>query len=198
MIIAVDADGICCALHDEWLRRYNRDYNDTMTLDRWLGWGVEQYVKPECGLKIYDYLLQPDLYDDVKPIIGAKDGVDILRTMGHELIFVTACTYGMIDQKARWFERHGFVTPGKNGALPKEFAAVQDKNKIDAHLLIDDGAHNLRAWVEGKSRRAVMLEYPFNRFLLDEVPSQFWNWCYRATGWPAIVRHVASLDKRPT
>lgn len=194
MIIACDGDAVCCDLMPEWLRRYNQDFNDTLTLDRIRGWGLHEYVKPECGHKIYEYLGDPDLYASVQPVEGALAGVRLLREMGHTVVFATSCHYGMTDQKARWFERHGFSAAKPDGGLPRDFIAINDKLKLDADLLIDDGAHYVRPWVEEKRRRAILFEYPWNKSLLDEVPSTFWSWCHRAANWPQIVRIVESFD----
>lgn len=194
MIIACDGDGVVCNLHGEWYKRYNRDFADTMTIDRVVSWDVHKYVKPECGKRIYDYLREPDLYDHIEPIAGALEGIRAIRAMGHTVWFATACEYGMADQKARWFERHGFSEPFQGGrSLPRDFMPVQDKNALDAHLLIDDGAHNVRAWVEQKQRKAILLDYPHNRSLDDEVHSGFWTRCHRTRDWAGIVRYIEKL-----
>jgi len=193
MIIACDGDGITCDLHPEWLRRYNRDYNDTLTVEQWLSWDAHKYVKPECGKDIYKYLRDPDLYENIVPVAGAVEGVVRLRALGHQIIFVTANTYGMTDQKARWFERWGFCEP-KGHDLPHDFVPMFNKNNLDAYLLIDDGAHNVRRWVEEKARPAIMLERPYNMSLLNEVPSAFWMKCHRAKTWSDIVRHVERMS----
>jgi 5'(3')-deoxyribonucleotidase len=193
VIIACDADGVVCNLHEPWYARYNRDYKDQLTLARVTHWDVHKFVKPECGTKVYDYLTQPDLYDDVQPVPGALEGIQRLRALGHQITFVTSCTFGMTDAKARWFERYGFSERRPGHGLPRDMVVANDKNMIDAHLLIDDAAHNVRAWVESKQRRAILLEYPHNRGLLDEVPSAFWMRCHRAKDWPAIVRYVEQL-----
>jgi 5'-nucleotidase len=191
MIIACDGDGIVCNLHEPWYARYNRDYDDNLTMERVVSWDVHKYVKPECGKKIYDYLRDPNLYDDVLPIAGALEGITQIRAMGHQVFFVTACEYGMVDQKARWFERHGFSEQFQGGrSLPKDFVPIQDKTLLDARMLIDDGAHNVRAWVEQKQRLAILLDYPHNRSLDDEVPSAFWSRARRVRDWPGIVRYV--------
>ena len=194
MIIACDADGVCCDLHPEWLRRYNRDYDDHLTPADIQHWDIARNVKPDCGVKIYGYLQDVDLYEHIQPVPGALDGIRRIRELGHTVIFATDCTYGMTDQKARWFERHGFSLPREDGrGLPKDFVAINGKFHLDADLLIDDGAHHIRPWVEGKRRRAILFEYPYNQHLLDEVPSAFWMWCHRVTTWPQIVRYVEGL-----
>lgn len=194
MLIAIDADGVVCDLHGGWLPRYNRDYDDNLTIADIVTWDMHTLVKPACGRKIYDYLSQPDLYDDVPVMAGAEAGVAAIRALGHDIVFATSCTYGMVDQKARWFEQMGFCAPNPDGrGLPKEFVPIGAKHWLDAHLLIDDGPHNVRAWVEQKRRKAVLLEAPWSRSLLDEVPSTFWSWCHRAKDWPAIIKYIEGL-----
>ena len=197
MIIACDVDGVVANLHTEWYRRYNRDWNDDLTIDRVLSWDLLKYVKPECGEAIFDYLQNDDLYRHVKPVDGALEGVAELRAMGHTLTYVSDCFYGMVDQKAYWLQVHGFSqeTDPRRGALPADFMVCRDKTQVDAHLLIDDGAHNVRAWVEKKQRRAILVEFPHNRSLLDEVHSVFWTRCDRAATWPQILSSVKSLDR---
>jgi len=193
MIIACDVDGITCDLHVEWLRRYNRDYNDTLTVEGCRSWNMHDWVKPECGRKIYDYLSEPDLYEHVPPVDGSQNGVERIRSLGHQLFFVTANTYGMTDPKARWLIQYGFCKENKHH-LPEEYVPLMDKNALDARLLIDDGAHNVLKWVNGKGRPAILLERPYNLHLQDEVHSAFWARCFRAFNWDDIVRHVESMS----
>lgn len=194
MIVACDADGITCDLHVEWLRRYNRDYDDTFSYEKWTKWNVHELVKPECGKKIYDYLRDPDLYDYVQPVEGSLDGVAAIREMGHEVFFVTANAFGMTDQKARWFIRHGFCKDSGN-MLPADYVPMLNKNYLDAYLLIDDGGHNVRDWIEKRSRPAIMLDRPWNAHMLDDVHSAFWMRCFRARDWKGIVYHVEHMSK---
>jgi len=187
--IAVDVDGVCCDLHVEWLRRYNRDWNDTMTPADIKTWHVHEHVKPECGKNVYAYLNDSDLYDKCPPIQDALAGVRRLREMGHEVVIVTDCAVGMTDQKAAWLVRHGFLE-GRRGMLPRDLVITDDKTRVDAHLLVDDGAHHVRAWVEDARRRAILVERPWNASLVEEAPSAFWSWCDRERDWSGIARRV--------
>lgn len=192
MIIALDVDGIIADLHGEWYRRYNRDYGDDLTLDRVRSWNLHEYVKPECGQAIYDYLRDPELYESVAPIEGAAEGVAALTEDGHIVRFVTSCVFGMTDQKARWLHRHDFIGSALGRALPRELIVAEDKSMIDADLLVDDRAETIRHWVETKRRKALLYEYPHNQHLLDEVPSAFWSWCGRVSSWKQITDIIAN------
>ncbi len=196
MIIACDVDGVVAALHVEWYRRYNRDWDDTLTDDRVHGWEVHRYVKPECGKKVYGYLEDGDLYEGVPPVDGAVEGVARLRELGHTVLFVTSCTFSMVDQKARWLQRHGFCEPSSTNLLPHDLIVAHQKSFVDADLLIDDGGHNVVPWVTGtrRQRHAILLNYRHNRDL--DMTSLMWSWCHRAHNWADIVQHVNTMETR--
>lgn len=156
MIIALDMDGPVSDLHTEWYRRYNKDYNDTLTLGRVTHWDLHKFVKPECGKKIYDYLSQPDLYEGVPVVEGAKDGVKALREMGNTVVFVTAGVLGNLDQKLAWLHNHSFLDEGRH---MKGVIFAYDKDLIRAQVLIDDGPHNIQAF----GGMGIVWDAPYNK-----------------------------------
>lgn len=189
--IACDVDGVVVPLMPELLRRYNQDWADTLTPDALVSWEVHRFVKPQCGDKVYEYFAAPDLYEQLEPIEGALAGVNRLRALGHDVTFVTSCYYGMVDQKARWLERHGFCMPPKwAGMLPDDLIVATHKQHLGSDLLIDDAPHTIKTWV-AKRRRAILVEAPYNTKL--DLPSIQWGWCHRARSWEEIVRHVERL-----
>ena len=194
MRIALDFDGPVGNLHPAWYGRYNRDYNDDLTPERVLSWDTHLYVKPECGMKIYSYLSDPTLYDDVPPFEGALEGIKYLRSIGHEILFVTACTKNMTDQKAEWLWRYNVtISPRKGGQLPDDLCAIRDKTWIDADLLIDDGLHNVKDWITQKRRRAILAPQFQHNADAPDMPSMFSSWLQRAHTWEGIIKLVEKM-----
>lgn len=191
MLIACDVDGVLADMEAEWYRRYNAEYGDTLTADQVTGWDLAQFVRPECGQRIYDYLTQPDFYSAVGMYEGALAGVGLLRAAGCKVLFVTSCTYGMVDQKARWLERHGFASEGKGRMLPPGLVVTHDKAAIRADLLIDDGAHNVQAWLEHTSAPAILVDRPHNRSYVP--PQAHAPRVLRRDNWRSIVVSVYHL-----
>jgi 5'-nucleotidase len=175
-VIAVDVDGVCADLHVEWLKRYNRDYDDCLTIEGVKGWGMEAYVKPECGKAIYKYLSDPDLYANVPVIEGSQDGVAALREKGYRVVFLTSCTKGMTDQKWDWLEQHGFLQSRGNADL----IVAHDKSLIRANLLIDDYDGNFKGW-QGSG---ILLSAPYNAHF--DPPYHI----VRVDNWSAITKLV--------
>ncbi len=140
-IVGIDIDDVVADLPAEWLRRYNRDWSDSLTRADITGWDIARLVKPECGERIFEYLYQPDLYDCVKPFPGALAGVEALRRGGCRAVFVTSANEAQSGPKLSWLDRHGFLT-AKHRQSP-DYAAMHDKSLLRAHALVDDGPQNL-------------------------------------------------------
>lgn len=201
MLIACDVDNVVAALYAEWFHRYNVDFNDDLSVSRVTSWDLAAFVKPECGVRIFEYLKDPDLYSCVQPIEGALDGVNRIRVLGHDILFATSCHYGgMVDRKASWLERHGFcLAPSgrrkfETGLLPDDLFVGNAKRHIGADLIIEDAGHTVREWVMSDSRmgmrRAILFEYPHNADL--DLPSLHWHRVKRAPDWATIVQHIES------
>lgn len=145
MIIWIDVDDTVADLITEWVRRYNADWNDTLTPADFTDWDCSMIVKPECGLGFYDYLLDDDLYHDVQPIAGALDAVRYLR-LHHQVGFATSCGgnparyAASAGAKLEWLMHHGFLTD------PNEYAALSDKTHLRGDVLIDDKLSTVNRW----------------------------------------------------
>lgn len=188
MIIAVDVDDTVAHLIERWLQLYNADYNDDMRPGEVTRWEISQCVKAECGTKIWKYLERPDLYDKVRPVPGALEGVALLRAAGHRVVFVTSCgshsgTMARAGDKFEWLMREGFFRSIQNPHL--DFVVCADKTQVIADLLIDDRADTIAAWVAAR-RPAILVSRPHNR------DRQGLN-LVRAENWAEIVARVERL-----
>jgi 5'-nucleotidase len=199
MLVACDIDGVVVDLLPEWLRRYNKDYDDRLTEYDITDWNTHQFVKPECGLKMYDYLKQPDLYDSIVLLPGALEGLERIRSLGHEVAFVTSCTYGVVDQKAKRLEDLGVCSSRDGHGLPADLIVANTKRWVGADLLIDDRAQTIVEWIADRAKRAILVEMPYNKSI--ELTSTDWQRVNRAPAhpdralaWPAIVAHVERLS----
>jgi 5'-nucleotidase len=168
IVIGVDVDGVVADLHPEWLRRYNVDYDDNLTSADITAWNTHEFVKPECGKKIYSYLSRADLYDRVEPVFGAQYGVSRLRHAGFQPVFVTSNVKGMTDPKWKWLEKFDFLKS------QSELVVMHDKSLLNAGILIDDGAHNIKAF---RGAQPLLFDAPWNRN--ESLP--------RVCGWSEVL-----------
>lgn len=153
--IIIDIDGVLADLHKVWLPPYNKTYKDNMTKDQITEWGMHKLVKPECGVKIYDYLRDPDLYENCPEIEGALDGVKEIRAMGFAPLFVSS---GFHLGKMRWMYNHGFT----HGDWFNDMELVQAADKYvfinHADYIIDDYHKNLEGY-----RFPICFDQPWNK-----------------------------------
>lgn len=170
MIVLVDVDSTVADLMPEWLRLYNNDYSDNVTPDMITDWDMTKFVHPDCGAKIFSYLLREDLYDNVKPIVGAIEGLEYIESIGNRIVFVSSGMYGY--PKFQWADRNGFHV----GQWGKNYVVCHDKSLIRGDVLIDDGIHNAKAfglW------RTIIFEQPWNKDFRCPI---------RATSWDGICK----------
>jgi 5'(3')-deoxyribonucleotidase len=179
VVIGIDVDGTVADLQTEWLNRYNKEFDDNVKLSQWKTWDLTTLVKPETVDRMFEYLSDPDLYDHVEPIKGSLDAVNKLRTMGFEIIFITSCVKGSMEQKLDWLIRHGFLEDPGTGQL-SQYIPCNKKDRIIVDVLIDDGAHNVTT-AYGKG---LLFTRPWNEAVA---------WPYRADSWEEVPDKIVSM-----
>lgn len=150
--IAVDQDQVLADLLGYWLDLYNNDYNDNLYRHEVTGWDIEKYVKPECGLKIYDYLNDPQTFYNL-PVIEYSQ--DVLRELNEYFeIFVVTSPWNMnnVLPKYKWLKKHFSFLDEHN------FVFTKNKSIINTYALIDDSPKNLETF----GGRKVLFDAPHN------------------------------------
>lgn len=148
-------DSVICNLMSEWHKRYNEDYNDNLSVDKLLCWRSEDYVKAECGEKIYDYLDEPGLFLHLEPL---PDAIDVLKRLSkhYDVLIVTSSRTYAYTEKELWVEKHlPFI--GKRNLI-----FSHRKEMIRGDLLFDDAPHNLIAFHK-TGRTVVAMNYEYNQ-----------------------------------
>jgi 5'-nucleotidase len=169
----IDIDGVLADNHTPWLDLYNLDYNDHMTKEDIHSWDMDKLVKPECGRKIYEYLKRPELYVHAPQIKNSIGGVQVIRDMGFEILFVTS---GFYMSKIDWMFRHGYT---KSTMDNPELIICANKQLIKADIIIDDRPSNLEGF-----------KYPI-------CFDQPWNQDYdgvRAKGWIGVIQLIKEIN----
>jgi|SRR3990172_5053102 len=140
--ILCDIDGTIADLHKEWLNKYNNDYKDNFTIDKWVDWNIHKLIKEECGEKIYTYLEDPKIYDNVEPFDDALDVLSKVRE-NNRIIFTTSCNnIEMMKSKALWMFKHNFLNGPEHIAL-RDFVVCHDKYIVKADVMIEDSYDNI-------------------------------------------------------
>lgn len=186
MRIVLDVDGVLANLHTEWLRRYNRDFNDTVTPADITEWEMESFVKMACGDHVYTYLRDEDLYEQVKPIAGAVAGVKALRALSHQIIYASNCVQYGVDQKYTWLVQHGFLSPSRG---MEGFISIYDKSLLRCDVLVDDRFETVAQFSSFRYGCGIVFNQPWNR----KVDYPAYPGLLRANNWPQVVDLIKEL-----
>jgi 5'-nucleotidase len=152
--ILIDMDSVICDLMSEWHRRYNEDFQDNLSVENLMCWRSEDYVKSECGEKIYEYLDQPGIFLHLKPLPYAIEVLERL-SLNYDVLIVTSSRTYAYTEKEQWVEKYlPFI--GKNNLI-----FSHRKEMIRGDLLFDDAPHNLIAF-KNTGRTAIAMNYPYN------------------------------------
>jgi 5'-nucleotidase len=167
----VDVDDVCAKLAPVWLGRYNVDYDDHLTEENITDWNIHEFTKPECNLKIYSYLKDPTLYDEVLPTLGALEGVNKLREMGYRVLFATSCPVEVAGRKFHWLKQYDFIKK------ERDYIEIRDKSLLKGEYMIDDNYDN----VQGFSGYGYLMKAPWNIK---------YKWHHRAENWEDFIKKM--------
>jgi 5'-nucleotidase len=164
-----DIDDVLLPLVPAWLKKYNRKYKDNLKVEQILDWNIDRFVKGECGSKIYEFIENPKIYNKIKPMPYALEGIDAFRELGFEIIYCTHSTVGAAGRKFIWLKDNGFWKEGDH------YVETKSKHIIRADVLIDDNFSHIEKF---QGRMPLLFDMPWNRQY--NIPN-------RMSGWKEII-----------
>jgi 5'(3')-deoxyribonucleotidase len=120
---------------ESWLKMYNRDFKDNLTVEQITSWGVQDFVKQEAREAIIEYVNHPEVFDNAKPIDGAIDSIKYLKSQGHNVIFISVNNVENIKEK--WLKRYGLIENDN------QLFITENKETVPCDFLVDDKPENL-------------------------------------------------------
>jgi 5'(3')-deoxyribonucleotidase len=157
--IGIDLDSTLNNLDTVWLEVYNKEYNDNLTVKDLTSWDIASIVKPECGQKMFDYLLEPGFFKNLGIQPNAYEVTKWLSEQ-FDLYIVTAYHHKTCADKAEWVEKYLPHIPTRN------IIFCNHKGLIKTNMLIDDGGHNILDFSESnKFGTPILFDAPWNQHL---------------------------------
>lgn len=154
-------DSVIVDLMSEWYRKYNLDYEDNLTIERAVSWDATEYVKKECGDKIYDYLLEPGFFQNLRPLPNAIEVINRLTKKFEIYIVTSPPSKYAYREKEEWLLKNLPIIPRKN------LIFIHQKEMIQADILFDDSPVNLQEF-NSAGGLAIAMDYPYNKFIKCE------------------------------
>lgn len=145
--ILLDMDDVLADFGTLLLELYNEKYNDSLKTSDMISWDMTPYVKPECGLDIYELMKTPGFFSRLKPTPYSQEVVNRLIENNYNVMIVSdspmghsfadyeldnECISNPADDKRAWLLKHFSAIP-----LSNVFFGSQ-KFFIRGDVLVDD------------------------------------------------------------
>jgi 5'-nucleotidase len=194
-------DSIVVNLEKDWFGRYNKDYNDDLTIERVTEWHTHKFTKPECGVKLYDYLREEGLYRNLEPLAGAVEALrrihDLKYVSGkpaYNIFYLSAGTTSpqIPKEKQEWSNVH---TPFIDS---KHMISCFHKFLVRGDIFIDDSPINIRKYRKHNPETAIFtIDYPYNRDAQCEADVVAKDFKDTAKAWDQMEKCLESIARVP-
>jgi 5'(3')-deoxyribonucleotidase len=175
MRVLMDVDGVCAdfvggviALVDEISgKKVQRE-----TLNRWDIFPLLPLSVEERAV-FHSRIQKPGFCDSLKMLPGAKEGINAIKRMGIQVVFVTspyATSPTWCYERSNWLISHGLALNHK------EIVHAQNKAVVAGDILVDDNVENVRDWEKhNPNGTGIVWRAPYNVTAEGMKMGQFWE-----------------------
>ena len=136
--ICVDMDEVMADTLSEHLRRYNQEFDESVTPDDLVGKGLWEVTPLDRQQQLRAFLDAEDFFEDLPLMPGAQDVLKQLTARFEIFIATQAMSVpNSLGPKYRWLQRHFPFIP------PTNYVFCGNKGVLLADYLIDDLPKNL-------------------------------------------------------
>jgi uncharacterized HAD superfamily protein len=193
MKIAVDIDNVLSETMRNIVDFHNSTYNTSFKRDDflhhglWKTWGG---TRDEAVAKIEKFF-KTHHFDNIKPVLGAKDGVSFLKN-DHDLCIITSRPDSIKEKTREWICKH---FPEKfNDIHLSDYYDSSKKYKskgeicedLDIDILIED-CIEYALGCAGKSTQVLLFDHPWNQ--TDNLPKNI----HRVHSWEEIKNKISEF-----
>lgn len=154
MVIGIDLDSTLSNMNEKWLKIYNEEYDDNLTLNDLTMWDWYKITKPECGARgLMEILLRPGFfYEDIRPNEGSQEVTRwLIKEKKQDIYIVTSYCSEVTMDKTKWLIEHFPHIPSRN------IIFINNKALFDGDVLIDDSGDNIEAFTNKRPSRIGLL-----------------------------------------
>lgn len=180
--LILDMDDTLADLIPTWLNAYNKDYDDDLTTEDIKSWEIVKYVKPECGVKLFNYL-EPSsdsksLWSNMPPVEGAVETMNLLKDLTDIFIVSSVLNnYKICQHKHDWLLEHFPYLD------PKKFYFIFDNSAVTGDFMVDDYYKNLESFPGMK----LLFSRPHNKTIMT---SSIGSGLQRVANWTEVYEKI--------
>lgn len=159
LTLLIDLDAIVIDLLRPWLAWYNKEHDDTVTVDDIKTYKIENHCKKAKKVEdVYKFFKEHSNYTSCPVLPGASESLLRLHEDGHDIIIATATAgqtahlkWLLVHKAAPWFNENNVMVGSR-------------KEKLFGDVFIDDAPKNIikyrNAWPKA---HVLTIAYPYNR-----------------------------------
>jgi 5'(3')-deoxyribonucleotidase len=156
---------------------YRERYGDNnLKLSDWKTWDFHKYVKPECGLKIYD-LISNEMISHMQPIQFSQSTTRELVNAGHQIFVITATQSQFLQKKVEFLYTY-FPHINLDNLI-----VCKAKSLVNVDVLIDDNNTN----IEKFPHETILFDQPWNQDCKKDT--------HRAKNWVDVKSIIKEIDE---
>lgn len=178
-VIVCDCDNVLCNLQEVVVNLFNERYGTNYTLNDFTEYDIMNILSTEDAMKMKDIYGESGLYNLVRPLPGAQDGLQKLIHDGHMVYIVTDAIPGTYGEKVDFIHRYfPFIND-------EYIVSMKHKHMLRCDIMIEDNLANL---IAKPYYERICLNYPWN---------QCNDWVYnihRCYNWEDVVSVVHKIN----
>lgn len=181
MVLCFDIDNVLNDLTDKTLALYNLRTGKNIQMSEITAYSFYDCLSKEDADRIIALFKEKELWDSLKPLPGAQEGLKKLMKQGHQIYLATATDPVNFEWKVNWIERYFPFIPSDN------VIRIINKSLLNVDVLTDDCLSNLTDTFCDR----VVLDRPWNRSTSKDYAYNI----RRAKSWTDIVNIMNDINK---
>lgn len=181
MIICVDVDDVLCNLQEVVVNLFNERYGSSYKIEDFTEYDVMNVMPTQDAMVMRDIYGESGLYNKVKPMPGAKETLEKLINLGHQVYLVTAAIPKTYGEKVAFIQRFfPYIDEG-------HIICMKHKWLLKCDVMIED---NLQTLLANHNYHRIVFNRPWNQSSKD--------WVYginRCNNWKEIFEVVNKINE---
>lgn len=181
MVIVVDVDDVICNLQETVIKLFNERFGTSYTINDFTEYNIMNVLPLQDGTVMTDMYGESGLYNKVKPLQGAQDGLQKLINNGHQVYLVTAAIPKTYDEKVKFIHRYfPFIDDG-------HIVCMKHKWMFKCDIMIED---NYETLITKPYYYRILMDQPWNQSTKDYARD-----IYRCYNWDDVVAAVNKISE---
>lgn len=155
LIIGVDVDNVLCDTSERVLKYVNERAGTNLHIEDITEYYMENFLPDEYKPLISQAFHDKEMWRNVTLLPNAKECIEKLRQLGHDIYFVTATTFANINKKSSFLRKH---FPQID--IDNKLINIRNKQMLRLDVMIDDYLENL---LYDRTYYSIVFDYPWNQ-----------------------------------